>query len=386
MTESIDPALFRETLGNYPTGVAVVTASTEDGTVDGMVVGTFSSVSLDPPLVAFFPAKSSKSFERLRNAASFCVNVLAADQEPLCRRISTVREGKFDGASWRPGTLGSPILDGAVSWVECTFEEVREAGDHYVVLGRVHAMGVERPTLPLLFFQGGYGRFSPRSFIAAPEPGLIQAAQLAEAIRAPVEQLSAELGVNCGVLAKIGSDAVQVLASDRNTSTEAFALGHRQPIIPPFGAVFMVNSTPEEVDEWLARVPQGAADRRELNRGILEKVRQQGYSLLAVDSERMRRHVAALNEFEQSDRLPRNERAVREATAELADLFCPDLEPGGLYHPASIVVLIPTGGDLPPMALRMTGLPHSATTEQIESWVQSLKRVADLAANPPTHP
>ncbi len=147
MSEAIDPALFRETLGNYPTGVAVVMTVTEDGTPDGMVVGTFSSVSLDPPLVAFFPAKSSKSFTRLRSARSFCVNVLAADQEPLCRRIATLWEGKFDGVQWRPAPLGSPILDGAVSWVECTFEEVSDAGDHHVVLGRVHALGVSTANL-----------------------------------------------------------------------------------------------------------------------------------------------------------------------------------------------------------------------------------------------
>lgn len=377
MSEVIDPTLFRETLGNYPTGVAVVTTLNEDGTPDGMVVGTFSSVSLDPPLVAFFPAKNSKSFARLKSAPSFCVNVLAADQEPLCRRIATVWEGKFDGVDWRPGPLGSPILDGAVSWIECTFEEVREAGDHFVVLGRVHGLGVERPTLPLLFFQGGYGRFSPRSFIAAPEPELIQAAQLAEGLRAPIEQLTAELGVNCGVLAKIGADAVQVMASDRNPATQTFALGHRQPIIPPLGAVFMVNSTPAEVDEWLDRAPQGGPDRREAHRAVLGKVRERGYSLLAVDSELLQRHQAALSEFERSDRLPRHERAVREVTAELGDLFCPDLVPGERYDPASIVVLIPTTADLPPMALRLTGMPQSVPTEQIESWVSRLKHVAE---------
>ena len=72
MSKAIDPALFRETLGHYPTGVAVVTAVAEDGQPVGMVVGTFSSVSLDPPLIAFFPASSSKSFEQLRTARAFC--------------------------------------------------------------------------------------------------------------------------------------------------------------------------------------------------------------------------------------------------------------------------------------------------------------------------
>src|ERR1700712_2135934 len=138
MTTVIDPASFRETLGHYPTGVAVVTAIAEDGNPAGMVVGTFSSVSLDPPLIAFFPTKNSGSFALLRTARSFCINVLASDQEPLCRKLATGGAKKFDDVNWRLGPLGSPILDGAVSWIECTFDDIREAGDHYIVLGLVH--------------------------------------------------------------------------------------------------------------------------------------------------------------------------------------------------------------------------------------------------------
>src|SRR4051812_1520426 len=111
MTTHIDAVRFRETLGNYPTGVAVVTAVAADGNPAGMVVGTFSSVSLDPPLIAFFPARTSGSFARLRTAQAFCVNVLASDQEPLCRRLATGGADKFDGIRWTPGPLGSPILE-----------------------------------------------------------------------------------------------------------------------------------------------------------------------------------------------------------------------------------------------------------------------------------
>src|SRR5476651_217773 len=153
MSKDIDLALFRETLGHYPTGVAVVTAVAEDGSPIGMVVGTFSSVSLDPPLVAFFPMSNSNSFAQLRTATTFCVNVLASDQEPLCRQLATGGANKFDGVRWRPGPLGSPILEDAVSWIECTFEDIREAGDHYIVLGLVQEFAVQRSTLPLLFFQ-----------------------------------------------------------------------------------------------------------------------------------------------------------------------------------------------------------------------------------------
>ncbi len=380
MSKKIDPALFRETLGHYPTGVAVVTAVAEDGEPAGMVVGTFSSVSLDPALITFFPASNSRSFAHIRTAPAFCVNVLAADQEPLCRQLATGGAGKFHGVDWRPGPLGSPILEDAVSWIECTFQDIREAGDHYIVLGLVHELAVARSTLPLLFFQGGYGRFSPGSFIATPDPELIQAAQLAETIRSQVEDLSRELEVNCGVLVKIRWDVVQVLSADREPIAEAFPLGHRQPIIPPLGAAFLVNSTATEVDEWLLRAPDDSQDRREFYRTQLEKVRERGYSVLAAEPQLLQRQQAALSEFELSDRLPRQERAVQQAIAELAALFCPDLLPGQRYDLESIVVPIPTGANLPPMAIRISGMPTSVPTERIEAWTNRLKRVAATAA------
>ena len=379
MPRELDAAAFRETLGHYPTGVAAVTAIMNEGTPAGMVVGTFSSVSLDPPLIAFYPMRSSRSFEQLRSARAFCVNVLASDQEALCRRFTTGGAGKFDGVPWRRGPLGSPVLEGAVSWVECTFEDVREAGDHYLVLGRVHDCAVERPTLPLLFFQGGYGQFSPGSFLATPDPELIQAARLAETIRAEVEEFSAAFAVNCGVLAKVGWDAVQVLAANRSPVAEPFPLGHRQPLIPPFGAVFLARAPEAEVDDWLGRAPDRSEERRELNRALLVRVRERGYSLLSATPEAIRRHEAVLSDFERSGRLPRQEREVRQATSELADFFCPDLVPGERYGLANVVVLLGTPDGVPPMALRITGLPQSAPTEQIESWIDGLQRVAAAA-------
>ncbi|WP_426517452.1 flavin reductase [Diaminobutyricibacter sp. McL0618] len=376
MSREIDPALFRETLGHYPTGVAVVTAVAGDGHPAGMVVGTFSSVSMNPPLIAFYPMSNSRSFAVLRTAKTFCINVLASDQEALCRQMATGGEHKFDGVSWRPGPLGSPILDGVVSWIECTFEDIREAGDHFIVLGGVQELAVERSTLPLLFFQGGYGRFSPGSFVAAPDPELIQAAQLAEKIRAQVEQLSVEYDVNFSVVAKVRWDAVQVLAANQSYAADPLPLGHRQPLIPPFGAVFMANAPETDVDEWLQRAQDHSEERREVNRAQLEKVREHGYSLLAAGTEALRRHQAALNAFELSDRLPRHERAVQQATSELADFFFTDLLPGEHYDLENIVVSIPTKEGVPAMALRVTGLPAAMPTELIESWIERLKKVA----------
>ncbi|WP_242126767.1 flavin reductase family protein [Sphingobium sp. Sx8-8] len=160
MTATFDSSTFRRVLGHYPTGVCVVTAAGTDALPTGMVVGSFTSVSLDPPLVAFFPAKTSHSWPLIEQAGKFCVNILASDQQPLCKQFATSGADKFSGVSHRVSTNGSPILDGVVAWIDCQLDAVHEAGDHFIVLGRVVALEVETPGKPLLFFQGGYGEFA----------------------------------------------------------------------------------------------------------------------------------------------------------------------------------------------------------------------------------
>jgi len=156
---SFDSATFRRVLGHYPTGVCVVTAVEADGAPVAMVVGSFTSVSLDPPLVAFFPAKSSTSWPRIQAVGKFCVNVLASDQLPLCRQIAMPGTDKFAGIAHRASANGSPILDDVVAWIDCDIADVQITGDHYLVLGRVRELGTEKTTAaPLVFFQG---RLSP---------------------------------------------------------------------------------------------------------------------------------------------------------------------------------------------------------------------------------
>jgi 3-hydroxy-9,10-secoandrosta-1,3,5(10)-triene-9,17-dione monooxygenase reductase component len=157
----IDSAMYRRVLGHYPTGVCVVTATLANGQRAGMVVGSFTSVSLDPPLVGFFPDISSSSWPQIESAGKFCVNILANDQKDLCRRFSAKGEDKFAGLTHRLSTNGSPVLDDVVAWIDCTLDKVHEAGDHYIVLGRVRELDVIRPQQPLLFFRGGYGSFAP---------------------------------------------------------------------------------------------------------------------------------------------------------------------------------------------------------------------------------
>lgn len=157
----IDSAVYRRVLGHYPTGVCVVTATLPDGRRAGMVVGSFTSVSLSPPLVGFFPNIASSSWPQIESAGKFCVNILASDQKDLCQRFSAKGEDKFAGLSHRVSANGSPVLDDVVAWIDCTLDTVHEAGDHYIVLGHVQELDIIRPEQPLLFFRGGYGSFAP---------------------------------------------------------------------------------------------------------------------------------------------------------------------------------------------------------------------------------
>jgi 3-hydroxy-9,10-secoandrosta-1,3,5(10)-triene-9,17-dione monooxygenase reductase component len=154
----IDSARFRQVLGYFPTGVTVVTA-VDDGVPVGLAVGSFCSASLDPPLVAFFPDKSSSSWPRIEASGSFCVNILGDDQEDVSRRFATKGADKFGGLGWRPSASGSPILADVTAWIDCDVHEVFDAGDHYCVLGLVTELEVAEGGTPLVFCRGGYGRF-----------------------------------------------------------------------------------------------------------------------------------------------------------------------------------------------------------------------------------
>ncbi|MGI5460174.1 flavin reductase family protein [Streptomyces sp. CA-249302] len=156
----IDGRRFREVLGNFPTSVVAVTTTDAEERPHGMVVGTFTSVSLDPPLVSFLADRSSTTLRTIRAAGRFCANALAGDQERLSRRMASGPAGeRFEGMTWEASPLGSPVLDGVVAWVDCAVEQVVEIGDHLLVVGRVHDLRVESLKTPLLFFRGGYGDY-----------------------------------------------------------------------------------------------------------------------------------------------------------------------------------------------------------------------------------
>ncbi|MBF6619901.1 MAG: flavin reductase family protein [Patulibacter sp.] len=155
---AIDQRRFRDVLGHCPTSVAVITAARTDGTPAGLVVGTFTSVSLDPPLVAFLPAKLSTSWPTMRDAGSFCANILGADHQHVGQRFATSGGDKFADVGWQPAPSGSPVLDDALAWIDCDVETTHDAGDHEIVIGRVRDLDVrDVGSGALVFFRGAYG-------------------------------------------------------------------------------------------------------------------------------------------------------------------------------------------------------------------------------------
>ena len=154
----IESADFRTVMGMFATGVTVVTGIGPDGQPAGMAVNSFTSVSLDPPLVLVCMAETSSTWPTIQASGSYCVNFLHEDGEEICRRFGIKGADRFTGMDWVPGPTGSPVLDKAIAWADCRIEEEHPAGDHSIVVGRVVALGRKQEGRPLLFFGGKYAR------------------------------------------------------------------------------------------------------------------------------------------------------------------------------------------------------------------------------------
>lgn len=155
----MDARRFRTVMGNFPTSVVAITSTEPEGTPVAMIVGSFTSVSLDPPLVSFLADTGSTTFERIAASGRYCANVLAGDQEALGRRMAKRGVDRFAGLDWHLSPLGNPVIAGAVAWVDCTIDQVVELGDHHLAVGRVHELDVLSEKTPMLFFRGGFGDY-----------------------------------------------------------------------------------------------------------------------------------------------------------------------------------------------------------------------------------
>ncbi|MFP5512637.1 MAG: flavin reductase family protein [Alphaproteobacteria bacterium] len=157
--QPIDPLAFRSALGCFATGIAVITTIAPDGLPLGVTVNSFSSVSLDPPLVQFCLGRAAMSFDAFNVAPHFAVNILAADQEELSNRFSRRDlQERWAGLETTTGRGGVRLLTGCLATLECDREHLLDGGDHVIVLGRVRRLTSREDGDPLLYFRGRYAR------------------------------------------------------------------------------------------------------------------------------------------------------------------------------------------------------------------------------------
>ncbi|WP_336716474.1 flavin reductase family protein [Arthrobacter sp. USHLN218] len=160
LVADITPAYYRQVLGKLPTGVVAITGVNDDDEKLGLVVGTFQSLSLEPPLVTFCVDKSSSTWPKLRKLQNFTANILSDDQVGICRSLSRKGPRKFENLPCSLGPLGTPHLDGATAWIDCVVTAEVAVGDHYMVVGAVTSM-TEGSGDALLFRGGKFGQYQP---------------------------------------------------------------------------------------------------------------------------------------------------------------------------------------------------------------------------------
>lgn len=153
---SVDPLNFRNALGQFTTGVCVVTANPKGYEPFGMTVNSFASVSLDPALVLWSLRNDSECFEAFEAAKGFAINVLSLDQAALSNRYSKKDDHELESAHYRIGKSGMPILRGALTSFECDIWQRYDGGDHLILVGKVSEMNVSPTGEPLVFHAGRY--------------------------------------------------------------------------------------------------------------------------------------------------------------------------------------------------------------------------------------
>lgn len=152
---AIEKNQLRQVMGHFATGVTIITTLSKSGQLHGLTANAFTSVSLEPPLLLISVDKKAESYPAFEESKVFTVNILADDQEALSRKFAVSGGNKFEGVAYRIGANGAPILEGALTYIECTLYAAYEGGDHSLYLGEIQ-QAETREGKPLLFFRGGY--------------------------------------------------------------------------------------------------------------------------------------------------------------------------------------------------------------------------------------
>jgi flavin reductase (DIM6/NTAB) family NADH-FMN oxidoreductase RutF/DNA-binding IclR family transcriptional regulator len=373
-TEVNDPAQFRYVLGQYPTGVTLITAAHPGGEPVGMVVGTFTSVSLDPPIVAFLPDRKSSSWPKIREAGSFCANVLTSAQQDICRAFARKQDDRFTSSRWETTASGSPRLQGAAAWIDCTIDDVITAGDHHIVLGRVQGLGVgDSAELPLLFLRGGYGSFSIPS-IQSLNLTLPRHLRAVDAARLEIEVLAVDLNLECLTTVTVEDTVVVASAAGVESSPSGAPnqVGTTFPLAAPLTPEHVAWAGEDAERRWLdgARQLLGPVDAAVAHQELVT-VRARGYAVSAGSAlaTEWSRSVDSASDTGKADftgvmrqLLARAEMGANEIAA--------------ANHVASLQVPVFGADGQVALALVLNGFNGKETTEQLHSCLDRLQAAA----------
>ena len=160
--DQIDPRSFRNTLGHYASGITIIAGHNGEEPI-GFTCQSFYSVSTEPPLVSFSVMLNSSTYPRIRETGKFSVNVLSHDQDEISNQFARKGTDKWAGINWAPTRNHNPVINNTLMWLDCTIEAEHEAGDHYIVIGRVNEMSTPEwhNGHPLLYFKGQYRHLLP---------------------------------------------------------------------------------------------------------------------------------------------------------------------------------------------------------------------------------
>lgn len=369
---------FRNVLGQLPTGVVAITAcSAVDGSPVGMTLGSFTSVSLDPPLVAFLPDRSSSTFPHIREAGKFCANILSNNQKEVSRTFATRGVDRFAAIDWRPAPhTGSPIIEGSLAWIDCEIVQIHEAGDHDIVIGRVLELQTQTTGFPLVYFQGGYGTFTLRSLVLATSGSLNASARLAEALRPELEQISAEFGVECRVFAHERDELIVIMTTGYHGPADR--VGMILPFCPPFGISFAAWGDREVRDAWYDALPGGVSeDQRAVLEARLDRIREQGWTL-SYANDPMNTVGRVLEDIAEVGATPALERelvaAGRELAADLGNLR--PLDAASVDSVGSITAPVLREDGSAALHLVLRGFPAGADVATVERARERLLKAA----------
>lgn len=221
---SIEPKLFRQLLGCFPTGVAVITTTTPDGRPVGLTCNSFSSVSLEPPLVLFSLRKASSLVEAFSESNGFAINILSQRQDALSARFASSKVlDKFAGVAWRAGPLAMPVIEDCLASFECHVHARHDAGDHYIFIGEVKHMHQGCTDQALVFYKGAYMMLA-ESLRALVVQGKLGSVDLDEAYRTLYGTL---LRLACQRATEEELDAVATAVDDIERHGSSDLLTHR---------------------------------------------------------------------------------------------------------------------------------------------------------------